>query len=161
MVDFVRRWARRTELPAQRLLCWLAVHRSTFHSWCARDGQANAHNGFQPRDFWLQPWERERIIAYDHAHSRDGYRRLTFMMLDENIVAVSPSTTWRILRGAGLRRRWNGKASKKGTGFHQPLLPHEHWHIDMSYVNISSTCYYMLGHSSSRENARSTFGSRA
>ena len=66
---------------------------STFHSWCERYGQANAHNGFQPRDFWLEPWERERIIAYYLAHSRDGYRRLTFMMLDEHIVAVSPSTT--------------------------------------------------------------------
>ena len=131
-------------MPAQRLLRWLEVRRSTFHSWCERYGQANAHNGLQPRDFWLQPWERGRIIAYYGAHSRDGYRRLAFMMLDEHIVAVSPSTTWRILRGAGLLRQWNGKVSKKRTGFHQPLLPHEHWHIDMSYVDISGTFYYML-----------------
>ena len=98
----------------------------------------------QPRDCWLQPWERERIIEHYRAHSPDGYRRLTFMRLDGNIVAVRPSTTWRMLRGAGLLRKWNGKESKKGTGFHQPLLPHEHWHIDMSYVNISGTFYYML-----------------
>ena len=115
-----------------------------FHSWCESYGQANGHNGLQPRDCWLQPWERERIIEYYRAHSRDGYRRLTFMMPDGNIAAESPSTTWRMLRGAGLLRKWNGKESKKGTGFHQPLLPHEHWHIDMSYVNISGTFYYML-----------------
>ena len=66
------------------------------------------------------------------------------MMLDENIVAVSPSTTWRVLRGAGLLQKRNGKESKKGTGFHQLLLPHEHWHIDTSYVNMAGTFDYMV-----------------
>src|SRR5205814_1098329 len=31
----------------------------------------------------------------------------------------------------------------KGTGFIQPLRPHEHWHIDISYVNIAGTFYYL------------------
>jgi len=144
VVDFVRRWTRRSDIPMRRLVDWLGVSRSKFHSWCERYGQAYGHNGSQPRDFWLQPWERERIIAYYRAHSLGGSRRLTYRMLDENVVAVSPSTTWRILREAGLLRKWNGTASKKGSGFHQPLLPHEHWHIDMSYVNISGTFYDML-----------------
>jgi transposase InsO family protein len=131
-------------MPARRLVSWLGVSRSTFYSWCERYGQANAHNGRQPRDFWLHPWERKRIIGYYRAHPLEGYRRLTFMMLDGNVVAVSPSTTWRVLRGAGLLRKWNGTESKKGTGFHQPVRPHEHWHIDISYVNVAGTFYYML-----------------
>ena len=53
----------------------------------------------------------------------DGYRRLTFMMLDEDVVALSPSTTYRVLSKAGRLDRWNGKPSKKGTGFVQPLRP--------------------------------------
>jgi transposase InsO family protein len=39
--------------------------------------------------------------------------------------------------------RWNRKASKKGDGFHQPLQAHEHWHIDISYINICGTFYYL------------------
>ena len=39
--------------------------------------------------------------------------------------------------------KWDRKPSKKGTGFEQPLKPHEHWHIDISYINISGTFYYM------------------
>ena len=35
------------------------------------------------------------------------------------------------------------KPSKKGTGFAQPLGPHEHWHIDVSYINLSGTFYYL------------------
>ena len=39
--------------------------------------------------------------------------------------------------------RWNGKLSKKGTGFEQPPEPHQHWHIDVSYINIAGTFYYL------------------
>jgi len=44
---------------------------------------------------------------------------------------------------AGLLSKWNGKPSKKGTGFEQPLAAHQHWHIDVSYINISGTFYYL------------------
>jgi len=43
----------------------------------------------------------------------------------------------------GLLSKWNGKPSKKGTGFEQPLAAHQHWHIDVSYINISGTFYYL------------------
>ena len=65
------------------------------------------------------------------------------MMLDADIVAVSPSSVWRVLSRAGLLRKWNDKTSLKGTGFQQPLEPHQHWHIDVSYINISGTFYYL------------------
>jgi transposase InsO family protein len=65
------------------------------------------------------------------------------MMLDQNIVAVSPSSTWRVLTKAGLLQKWNKKTSLKGTGSAQPLRPHEHWHVDISYLNIHGTFYYL------------------
>lgn len=65
------------------------------------------------------------------------------MMLDQNIVAVSPTSVWRVLSKAGLLEKWNKKLSKKGTGFVQPLKPHEHWHVDISYINICGTFFYL------------------
>jgi len=65
------------------------------------------------------------------------------MMLDADIVAVSPSSVWRVLSKAGLLSKWNGKPSKKGTGFAQPLTAHQHWHIGVSYLNIGGTFYYL------------------
>jgi hypothetical protein len=47
----------------------------------------------------------------------EGYRRLTFMMLDADIVAVSPASVWRVLSRAGLLRKWKRRPPKKGTGF--------------------------------------------
>ena len=103
----------------------------------------NEHNGLVPRDHWIEDWERQRVIDYFDCHPLDGYRRLTFMMLDEEVVALSPSTTYRVLSKAGRLDRWNGKPSKKGTGFVQPLRPHQHWHTDISYLNLGGTFYYL------------------
>jgi transposase InsO family protein len=69
---------------------------------------------------------------------------VTYWLLDADIVAVSPSTTYRVLRDADLLRRWNRTPSAKGTGFQQPLGPHEHWHVDITYINVCGTFYYLL-----------------
>jgi putative transposase len=67
------------------------------------------------------------------------------MMIDDNIVAVSPSTTYRVLKNAGLLNRWNKiKDNKKGRGFDQPTEPHEHWHTDIKYVNFKGTFLFLI-----------------
>ena len=103
----------------------------------------NEHNGLIPREFWLTEAERQAIIDYFRRYPEEGYRRLCYMMMDADIVAVSPSSVYRVLKDAGLMDRWNRKASKKGTGFVQPIQAHAHWHIDISYINICGTFYYM------------------
>lgn len=65
------------------------------------------------------------------------------MMIDADIVAVSPSSVYRVLSEGGYLKRWNHNSSKKGTGFREPKRPHEHWHIDISYLNIKGTFYYL------------------
>jgi putative transposase len=64
------------------------------------------------------------------------------MMLDRDLVAASPASVYRVLKNAGVLRR-GGMPSRKGTGFVQPLLPHEHWHVDVSYINIKGTFYFL------------------
>ena len=92
----------------------------------------------------MEDWEREAILAFQARNTLEGYRRLTFMMLDADIVAVSPTTVWRVLSKAGVLDRWNKRTSKKGTGFQQPVQPHEHWHIDIAYINVAGTFYYLF-----------------
>jgi len=124
-------------------VAWLGISRSKFYNWRVRYGMVNEHNGRIPRDFWLEDWEKRSIIRFYHEHPQEGYRRLTFMMLDQDVVAVSPATVWRVLNKEGLLRPWKPTPSKKGTGFHQPLRPHQHWHMDVSYINICGTFYYL------------------
>lgn len=133
----------RSEFPAKRLLHWLGLGASKFHDWRKRYGKVNEHNALVPRDEWLEAWEKKAILDFHDRNPLEGYRRLCFMMLDQNIVAVSPSSVYRVLKQAGrLDRRWL-KPSKKGTGFVQPLLAHQHWHLDISYINVAGTFYYL------------------
>lgn len=130
-------------MPAKRLLTWMALGTSKFHQWKDRYGKANEHNAQIPRDWWLEDWEKRAILDYHDRHPLEGYRRLAFMMLDDDVVAVSPSSVYRVLKSAGRLDRWNKKASKKGTGFVQPMGPHVHWHVDISYLNLGGTFYYL------------------
>ena len=143
VVDFVTELAEEVELPIHRLVSWLGLSRGKFYCWKGRYGKVNAHNGRVPRDYWLEDWEREAIVEYHGKHPLDGYRQLTYMMLDADVVAVSPSTTYRVLRAAGLLDRRKLKRSLKGTGFDQPEAAHRHWHIDISYLNVGGTFYYL------------------
>ncbi len=73
-----------------------------------------------------------------------GWRTWAYMMMDADVVAVSPATVYRVLKGAGCFERWNRTESGKGQGFQQPMQPHEHWHVDISYVNVCGTFYYLI-----------------
>jgi len=125
------------------MLAWMGLGTSKFHDWKRRYGKVNAHNGKVPRDWWLQDWEKQAIVDFHDRHPLEGYRRLTFMMLDDDIVATSPASVYRVLKAAGRLDRRSFSPSKKGTGFVQPLRPHEHWHVDVSYINLSGTFYYL------------------
>ena len=143
MIDYVRIWADKTELHSKRLVGWIGIPRSKYYQWKDRYGMVNEHNAWVPRDHWLEDWEKQAIIGFYQDNPLEGYRRLTYMMMDADVVAVSPTSVYRVLRASGLLGRWNPKPSVKGTGFVQPLGPHEHWHIDVAYINICGTFYYL------------------
>lgn len=139
----MRHWSEQSEICYEQLLRWIQLSSRKFRDWRSRYGKANEHNHLVPRDHWLEKWEKEAIVKFFHEYPLEGYRRLCFMMLDRDIVAVSPASVYRVLKAEGLlANRWN-KPSRKGTGFVQPLAPHDHWHIDFSYVNVGGTFYYL------------------
>ena len=139
----MRTWADKTEIAVSHLLLWVGIGTSKFHDWKARFGKVNEHNAWVPRDHWLTDAEKEGIRSFARQHPLEGYRRLTFMMLDADVVACSPASVYRVLRAAGLLAGQTPKPTKKGTGFVQPLHPHEHWHVDVSYLNIAGTFYFL------------------
>jgi putative transposase len=137
-------WSGRADIPCAVLLAWARLKTNKFHAWKKRYGKVNGHNGKIPRDWWLEEWEKQSILDYHEQHPLEGYRRLTFMMLDDDIVAVSPSSTYRVLKAAGRLDRKNISPSKKGTGFVQPTKVHQEWHTDISYLNLGGTFYFLI-----------------
>ena len=64
IVDFVRRWSEKTGIGAGRFIEWFGIQASKFYDWRDRYGQVNEHNGWVPRDFWLEQWEKQAIIDF-------------------------------------------------------------------------------------------------
>lgn len=143
VIDFIRDWSKSCEIRPKQFLDWIKLPSSKYYSWLSRYGNINEHNCLAPRDNWLEDLEKEKIIRFFKDNPLEGYRRCSYLMLDLDIVAVSPSSVYRVLKKAGLLKKWS-KKSKKGTGFVQPLNPHEHWHIDIAYVNLAGTFYYLI-----------------
>jgi transposase InsO family protein len=145
VVSFVKLYKQKTSLPVNWFIGRLGISSSKYYSWIGREGQSNKHNGSIPRRHWTLQWEREAIIQYAKDHPDEGYRRLTYMMIDNDIAAVSPATTYRVLKQAGLLNKFNKvKKTTKGLGFDQPTAPHRHWHTDIKYVNYYGTFLFFI-----------------
>lgn len=151
VLGFLMKWRKKTEISLGSLLSWVGISRGKFCEWQRRFGKENSHNAPIPRNFWITEIERENIIRYFRDHPLNGYRRLSYMMIDDDIVYVCPGTVYNVLKKAGLMSNRNTKASKKGQGFDQPKRAHEHWHVDITYINLLGTFYYLCsvldGHS--------------
>ena len=122
----------------------LSITSNRYYDWRRRYGKRNQHNGAQQKIHWLLKSERDAIILFCQQHPMIGYRCLTYMMLDENVVAVSPASAYRVLLKADLLLENEGKPSLKGTGFVQPNAIHEHWHSDISYVKVGKIFYFLI-----------------
>jgi hypothetical protein len=136
ILDFIAHWSERTEIRALQLVDWIALSGSKFYSWRDRYGKVGEHNDLVPRDHWLEPWEKVAIISFHQEFPLEGYRRLTFMMLDRDVVAVSPSSTYRVTQSAfpgalgiacrddGARRRDRSAASSRKISGYFPADHH-------------------------------------
>lgn len=143
VIDYMGYWSQRTGLSATRLCGWADLTDRKYQRWKQRYGKVNEHNAPVPRDHWLEDHEKEQIVNFAQEYPLEGYRRLTYMLIDLDRVAVSPSSVYRVLREAGLVGRRFLAPNRKGTGFVQPEQVHEHWHVDFSYINVGGTFYYL------------------
>ena len=146
VVETILDYRERTEIPFKDLISYAGISRDKFYDWKERYGVSNNHNGKIPRFHWLTEIEEEAIIGYARSNEdKEGYRRLCYKMIDEDVAYASPSTVYRILKGEGLLNGYiTRKESKKGTGYVQPKKPHEEWHTDITYVNVLGSFMFLV-----------------
>ncbi|MCL0050888.1 hypothetical protein M1N22_03515, partial [Dehalococcoidia bacterium] len=90
----VARAQERSSQPLSWILAELGLTRSLYYDWLEREGRL-ADRVVVPRSP-LVALPDEIEAAYARAHPREGYRRLAWMMVDEDVVYLTPSTVYRI-----------------------------------------------------------------
>lgn len=127
---------------------WLKLDCSKFFEWKKRYGQVNEHNALAARDYWLEDREKAAILDYHDRHPLEGYRRLTFMMLDD-VVAVGAASVYRVLKTTvAMFSPWKRASLTMArvlpiSGCSQNS-PANVWHIDVSHINVQGTFYFLL-----------------
>jgi transposase InsO family protein len=146
VLDFIKHLHDMTGLEKKWIIKTLGVKSSTYYNWFGRQEQCRLMDtkpvGRNP--YRLLDWEKEAIVDFYMAHQENGYRRLTYMMIDQNIVYCSPSTVYRHLKGQGLLMRW-AEPRILGPKPALPTAPNQKWHTDLMIMEIGGINYYYQG----------------
>lgn len=134
-----------TGWTVQRVLHHLGLTKARYRDWMKRaaaEQLADRRPGAPACDAIL-PEEKAAVLTYALAHPKDGYRRLTWQMVDADVAYLSESSVHRILHDANLLARWKRHRSA-GTAPRKPEQTHERWHTDLMYLRIADSWYFLV-----------------
>jgi transposase InsO family protein len=136
----------RSKWQLNRILGVLELKRSVYFSWCHRQDQgllADKH----PLKTSLEkvlPEEERALVDYALKHPKEGYRRLSWMMVDENVAYLKPGTVYNILSRRDLLYRWR-RSQSIGKPPDKPTKPNQRWHTDIMYLWLNGRWYFYVG----------------
>jgi len=120
---------------------------STYYRWRsqqARGNLADHYRGPVNIDAALES-EVQAVVDYALKNTKEGYRRLSYMMIDDDVAYLSPSSVYRILSDKNLLNRWKISGKSKGHYNFKPTAPHQQWHTDIMYLWVSNRWYFFIG----------------
>jgi len=137
----------RSGQPVTSILSQLELPRATYYRWEKRTqvGQL-ADRVVVPRRQALPPTPDEVDAVCDGAltNPATGYKRLTWLMVDQDVVYLRPYQVYRILKGRDLLARRPKAASEALNRPPAPDHPDQVWHIDLMYLYIRPRWYYLV-----------------
>ena len=136
----------RTGWTLRRILRRMGLAKSRYYDWKRRADELLLEDLFAgPRSspYAILADEKAAVIAYALDHPREGYRRLAWMMIDEDVAYVSPTSAYRILSDADLLYRWK-RSTREGVRPPEAKAPNERWHTDLMYLRVQDTWYFLV-----------------
>jgi putative transposase len=138
---------RRSGWPAQRTLTALGVSRRSYYRWLKekawqRSLSAESIRSVQPYE--ALPQEKEAVLAYARRHPELRHRELAWRMVDENVVCLSPSTVYRILKDVNLVCPWRRRTKRRRSAAEKAQRANERWVTDLMQVQAGGGVYYFV-----------------
>ena len=145
MLALVERTTVRSGWTVRRVLKHLGLPKGRYYEWVRRAAAeclADRSTAARSASGILEE-EKQAVIGYALAHPKEGYRRLAWQMVDEDVAYVSPSSVYRILNDADLLYRWK-RSRSIGEPPPRPVRPNERWHTDIMYLRVEGTWYFLV-----------------
>ena len=142
MIEDIKLQRARTGLKASWLLRAYGISRSTWYGWLGR-GRNRVTS--RPNVMTMLPAEEEAVVNFRSHHREICYRKLTWLMNDANVAALSESAVYQALKRHDLLgpvTPRNGEAEAEYQ--HKPSHVHEHWHMDLAYVKVRGVFYFLV-----------------
>ena len=135
----------RSPLPVRQTLQELQIAPSTYYRWKSRYRDKGL-NGLvdrppEPRRVWnrLATKQRRYVVRYALEHPSLSPREVATTLVDEQVMYVSESTVYRILKEAELIKPTETKGFPAEKEFHtKTARPNELWQTDASYYYLIS-----------------------
>ena len=142
----VERAQEQSGQPLSWILSELGLTRSVYYDWLERLKEGTLVDRVvvprSPLAVLLE--EVEAVVDYAKTQPREGYRRLTWMMIDGDIAYLTPSTVYRILDRYDLLYRWKRPEPGYGRKVPEATYPNEVWHVDLMYLWVRGRWYFLV-----------------
>lgn len=143
----VQQTRERSGWPAKRTLAALGISRRTYYRWLkeekwARQLPEEPVKPVQPYEALLQ--EKEAVLKYALKHPALRHRELAWRMVDEDVVCLSSSTVYRILKEAKLVCPWRRRLKRRREEEEKAIRPDQIWATDLMYVQVGSGTYFFV-----------------
>jgi len=145
VVNDLKKQQERTGYPIERLLHIYGISPSTYYGWFNSDKSIKNKRPKRSKNYkGLLPEEIEAVKSFRYINPEEGYRKLTWMMVDRNIAFIPEITVYRLLKGLNMLSM-GISGDKAGNEYkNKPLYVHHHWHTDIAYIKIRSVFYYLI-----------------
>lgn len=143
----VEQTRRRSGWPAVRTLQVLGVSRRSYYRWLKEEKWAKELPSASMKPVQMYealPAEKEAVLAYARKHPELRHREMAWRMVDDDVVCLSASTVYRILREAQLVCPWRRRRKRSRAEQEKPTQANERWVTDLMHIVIGTGVYYLV-----------------
>jgi len=142
IIETVQMISELCQVSVRWILKSLEVKPSTYYAWLQNSHKRNCSTRKHPDT--ILPEERKAVIDYALKHPDIRHRELTWRMIDDNVVCLSISSVYKILKDTGLICVWKPKEKRMKRSRDIPSKPDERWQSDISHIDIDGRKYYLI-----------------
>ena len=143
----MERARQRSGWPAKKTLAALGIPRRTYYRWLKEEAWARVlpSEPVQP----VQPYEalaeeKQAVLEYARRHPELRHRELAWRMVDEDVVCLSPSTVYRILKEANLVCPWRRRKKRRRSAEEKATKPNQRWVTDLMELHLETGTYFFI-----------------